>query len=235
MKLSIVIPCYNEAENIPIILKALKNAIKRDDIEVILVDNNSTDNTKSVLEKTLPSFSFARSVKEEKKGYGSAILAGLREARGEYFGWTHADLQTDPRDVILALKIIEETSDKDIYVKGKRKNRPFFDQILTFGMTIFEFLYLGYFIPDINGQPNVFPKGFFESWKNPPGDFALDLYAFCKAKKNGISIIRFGVGFPKRLYGKSSWNTGIRSKWKLIKRTITFSASLKKSILPDDS
>ena len=45
MKLSIVVPCYDEAENIPLILKRFGEVIKRDDIEVILVDNGSRDSS----------------------------------------------------------------------------------------------------------------------------------------------------------------------------------------------
>lgn len=43
MKLSIVVPCYNEQENIPLLLKRFEEVIKREDMEVILVDNGSTD------------------------------------------------------------------------------------------------------------------------------------------------------------------------------------------------
>ena len=43
---------------------------------------------------------------------------------------------------------------------------------------------------DINAQPNLFPKSFFNSWTNPPFDFSLDLYVFNKAKKQKLNIIR---------------------------------------------
>jgi hypothetical protein len=50
------------------------------------------------------------------------------------------------------------------------------------------------------------------------------------AKKIKLNIIRFDVMFPDRSYGSSSWNTGIVSKWKFIKRTIQFSMKLKKGL-----
>lgn len=56
MKLSIVVPCYNEEENIPLILERFGEIMTRDDIEVILVDNGSTDNSAQVLARLLPSF-----------------------------------------------------------------------------------------------------------------------------------------------------------------------------------
>lgn len=81
----------------------------------------------------------------------------------------------------------------------------------------------------ISTRSLIFSTGvFFESWSNPPYDFALDLYAFYMAEKQNISIVRFPVLFKKRIYGESHWNNNLYSKWKFIKRTISFSYSLKK-------
>ncbi len=231
MKLSIVIPCYNEAENIPLILSRFCSAIKRNDVEVILVDNNSKDNTKQTLAEFLPKYKFARSVFEPEAGYGSAVLAGLRSAGGEYVGWTHADMQTDPADVIRALDIIEKAGNPgNVYVKGSRRGRPLADSFFSFGMGIFETLYLGRALFEVNAQPNIFHRSFFEEWQNAPKDFALDLYALYLAKVNELELIRFPVFFPKRIHGESSWNTGLASRLKFIKRTIKFSRELKKKL-----
>lgn len=232
MKLSIVVPCYNEAENIPLILKRFDDVIKRDDIEVILVDNKSKDDSLKVFERLLPKYKFAKLVKaHEMQGYGYAILSGLSSAKGEYIGWTHADMQTDPNDVIKALEIIESKEDSSkIYIKGHRKKRPIFDQFFTSGMSLYESIYLGENLNDINAQPNIFHKSFYEVWENPPQDFSLDLYALYKAKKNDLEIIRFDVIFPERVHGESSWNNGLGAKWKFIKRTVKFSRTLKKEL-----
>lgn len=230
MKLSIVVPCYDEAENIPLILKRFDDVIKRDDIEVILVDNGSTDCSPEVLKKLLPNYSFARTIRVEvNQGYGYGIIQGLKVCQGNYIGWTHADMQTDPADLIRALDIIEKKENpENIYVKGNRKGRPFFDQFFTTGMSIYESFYMKVKLYDINAQPNVFSRTFFETWKNPPKDFSLDLYALYMAQKAKLQIERFDVVFPERLHGASHWNDGFRSKWKFIKRTLDFSKKLKK-------
>ena len=232
MKLSIIIPCYNESKSIPLILSRLDEVIKRKDIEAVLVNNGSGDTTKEVLDELLPKYPFARTVHlAVNKGYGFGILSGLKVATGAYIGWTHADMQTDPNDVIKALEIIENKFDgENVYVKGDRKGRPFFDQIFTSGMSLFETIYLGEKLWDINAQPNIFHCDFFASWENPPHDFALDLYALYMAKKQKIKVIRFDVLFPERIHGSSSWNTGFAAKRKFIKRTLDFSAKLKKSL-----
>ena len=231
MKLSIIIPCYNEEKNIPLILSGFREVIKRGDIELIIVNNGSEDGSRGVLVDLLPQYPFTRSVEiKVNQGYGFGILAGLKEAKGEYIGWTHGDMQTPPSDAIKALEIIEKAGNpKKIYIKGQRKGRPIFDNFFTLGMSIFESLFFGKLFYDINAQPNIFHRSFFESWSNPPYDFALDLYAFYLAKKQGIPMMRFPVLFLKRIYGESHWNKNLYSKWKFIKRTIDFSVNLKKS------
>ena len=231
MKLSIVVPCYNESKNISLILSRFNEVIDRNDIEVILVNNGSTDDSDAVFKTTIPDYPFARVVKVENNiGYGFGVISGLEQAQGEYIGWTHADMQTDPKDVIKALEIIESQSESEVYVKGNRRGRPFLDQFFTSGMSVFETLYMGEKLWDINAQPNIFHNSFFKQWENAPHDFALDLYALYYAKKLDIKLIRFDVLFPERVHGSSSWNTGLKSKWKFIKRTFDFSLKLKKSL-----
>jgi polyisoprenyl-phosphate glycosyltransferase len=230
-KLSIILPCYNEVDNLELILNRFNEVITREDIEIIVVDNGSNDGTDELLSRLLPKFPFARRIRIcLNQGYGSGILAGLKEASGEYMGWTHADMQADPLDTMKALKFIEENNEPDnIYVKGIRKGRPLTDRFFTLGMSVFETMYLAAPLRDINAQPNVFPRAFFETWKNPPHDFSLDLYAMFTAHKQGLDMVRFPVDFSKRKHGVSKWNTGLSSRLNMIKRTFAFSAGLKRN------
>lgn len=230
MKLSVVVPCYNEEENIPLILERFHDVINQEDVEVILVDNGSTDGSGEVISELLPRYPFAKTVKVPvNQGYGYGILQGLKECRGEYIGWTHADMQTDPADVFRAFALIEREKGL-VFVKGNRKGRPFFDVFFTIGMSVFETCYLREKLYDINAQPNIFPKVFYEGWENPPHDFSLDLYALYMARKKGLKVVRFAVNFPKRVHGSSKWNTGLAAKWKFIRRTVAFSVKLKRSL-----
>ena len=229
MKLSIVVPCYNEEQNIPLILKRFGEVIK-EEMEVILVDNGSTDDSAVVLADLLPEYAFARSVRVEvNQGYGYGILRGLKECKGAYIGWTHADMQTDPADILKAMDIIEKEKGL-IFVKGNRKGRPLFDVFFTAGMSLFETCYLHTKLYDINAQPNIFPRVFFDEWKNPPHDFSLDLYALYMARRKNLKVVRFPVLFPERIYGQSKWNTGFKAKWKFIRRTMEFSVKLKREL-----
>ena len=230
MKLSLVIPCYNEGQNIPTLIERLEKVFGSDQHEVILVDNGSTDNTNELIEKLTKKINFIKFHRVEKNiGYGNGILEGLKIARGDFIGWTHADLQTDPKDSLKAIEMIKNNKEK-IFFKGLRRSRKMSDNFFTFSMSIFEFLILGKLMWDINAQPTIFSRELFENWKNAPYDFSLDLFAFYEAKSNKYKIKRFPVFFPDRIYGKSHWNIDFKSKLKFIKSTLDFSFKLRNKL-----
>jgi len=230
MKFSLVIPCYNEAANLPLLLERCKELAVRPDVEVVLVDNGSTDSTTEVLENLLPKYPGCRSIRVEKnQGYGFGIVSGLKAAKGEILGWTHADMQTDPQDALFGLELFGKYGD-EIFVKGRRYGRPFMDVVFTFGMSIFETILLTRPMWDINAQPTMFSRKFFESWTNPPDDFSLDLYAYYQAQRCGLKVYRFPVRFGERAHGVSHWNVNWAAKRKFIRRTVDFSLQLKKKI-----
>jgi len=232
MRFSLVIPCYNEAANLPLLLARCKALASRPDVEVVFVDNGSTDTTAEVFEKLLPQFPGCRSIRvETNQGYGFGILSGLKASKGEILGWTHADMQTDPQDTLIGLDLFEKHN-PDIFVKGLRYGRPFMDFVFTFGMSIFETLLLAQPMWDINAQPTLFSRKFFESWNNPPPDFSLDLYAYFQALCLKRKVYRFPVRFGERAHGVSHWNVNWASKVKFIHRTVHFSLQLRNRILP---
>jgi glycosyltransferase involved in cell wall biosynthesis len=230
MKLSLIIPCYNEAKGLADLVAAIIAAELDDGFEVILVDNGSTDETPKLMAELIAPHGLIRSVRvDENQGYGFGILAGLRAALGDVLAWTHADLQTDPADIKRAAAFYQ--IDSDCFVKGRRYGRPLLDKFFTMGMSFFEMVLLRRFLWDINAQPTVFPRSFFEAWDDPPHDFSLDLYAYYMAKKLGLKICRFPVYFGDRKYGVSHWNVDWKSKVKFIRRTIEFSVQLKKKYM----
>ncbi len=230
--LSVVVPCYNESGSLPRLLESYAHVVERSDIEIIIVNNGSTDSTTQILEEAKNKYPFLKVVTIIKnEGYGHGIVTGLREATGKYIGWTHGDFQTPPEDTMRALHLLEKSSHgENMYIKGRRQKRPLGDVIFTFGMSVFETLLFQKVLIDINAQPNIFPASFLKTWINPPKDFSLDLYSLYMAKKEGLRVVRFPVDFNKRIAGASSWNINWRSKIKFIKRTLSFSFKLRFSL-----
>ena len=232
-KLSLIIPCFNESKNLPTLLSKCKEIFALEkNIEIILVDNGSTDDTSEVLDRISADMSFIRRVKVDiNYGYGYGILAGLSKANGEIIGWTHADLQTEPSDVLIGFDFFQKSSSPELlFIKGKRHNRPILDTFFTIGMALFETILLRRVMWDINAQPTLFHKSFFLNWSSPPNDFALDLYAYYFAIKSGLKIKRFPVHFKKRLHGESNWNFSFSAKYRFIKRTLFYSFKLRRKM-----
>lgn len=229
-ELSIVIPCYNEAGNIPLIIDKLEQVLKNEDpknIEIILVNNGSTDNTKQILDEELKKTSI-NSFKVvdvmPNQGYGYGILAGLEDASGKLLAWTHADMQTDPYDVIKAYKLYMEQNKESLFVKGKRKNRKLLEAFFTWGMQIVSFFVLKTYLDDINAQPKLFSRLFYENniKGQAPNDFSLDLYTLYQAKRNDYQILTMPVYFNKRIHGEAKGGGSWKTKIKLIKRTFAY-------------
>lgn len=209
-------------------LKRCTEITINEEFEVILVNNGSTDNTHEILEQLIPKYPGCSVVNvQENKGYGFGILAGLNSAKGKILAWTHADMQTDPKDSLLGLDIFDKYG-TDILVKGSRYGRPLGDTIFTVGMSIFETLLLRKRMWDINAQPTMFSKDFYETWSSAPHDFSLDLFVYFKSLKDKKLVYRFPVKFGERAYGISHWNVDFKSKLKFIKRTISYSFKLRK-------
>ena len=229
MKLVLVIPCFNEAANLPLLVPRCVALTEVCDARVILVDNGSSDETPQVLDALLGKHDHVSSVRVDvNRGYGHGILAGLKASKGDVVGWTHADMQTDPMDASVGLQKFREADDPArLFVKGKRYGRPAGDQLFTIGMSVFESLLLRTWLWDINAQPTLMPRRVFDAWNDPPDDFALDLFAYHFARSNGCSVVRYPVKFGERAHGSSHWNVDCRAKVKFIRRTIDYSFRLR--------
>jgi glycosyltransferase involved in cell wall biosynthesis len=230
---SLVIPCYNEADNLPKLINRCDNLIStRQDLEVILVNNGSIDSSAAIFSRHIDTEKNARLrvvTVEKNQGYGYGIVYGLHATRGMVIGWTHADLQTDPADFLRAINLYESLEQTNAYIKGKRKRRSLFDQIFTTGMTFFEYGLLGHWMDDINAQPNLFSRSFFKSLESPPKDFSLDLYFFFSALEQRLPLYRFEVVFGSREHGVGN-NENFISKICYSLATIQYSLGLKKSM-----
>lgn len=105
-ELSIIIPSYNELNNLKNLIKKTNSILQKNrNVEIIIVDNGSTDDSKHFIENNKKFFSKIKFVRVKKNnGYGYGIKYGLKFATGKIISWTHADLQFDINDIIKSLK-----------------------------------------------------------------------------------------------------------------------------------
>lgn len=134
-KLSLVIPVYNEEENVKLLVEAIEEALGDFEYEIILVDDFSTDDTRNTV-KGLDNPNVV--LIEMKKNYGqsSALQAGIDYAQGDYVITLDGDLQNDPSDIPMMLDLLQE-GDWDVVtgIRDKRKDsliRTFPSKIANF-------------------------------------------------------------------------------------------------------
>jgi len=96
MKMSIIVPTYNEAENIKKLIPVVDSVLKDYDHEIVVVDDNSPDLTAKVAKKLAEEYPVKVVVREKKLGLASAIVYGFRNANGDVLGVIDADLQHPP-------------------------------------------------------------------------------------------------------------------------------------------
>ncbi len=228
LKLSLIIPCYNESDNIKLLIDRISKIEYFID-EIILVNNGSTDTTGIIAEKLIYGKSNYKLINIEiNVGYGDGIMSGVREASGDIIAWTHADLQTDPQDVIDAFNAYVNYPDfKSSIIKGKRIKRNFFDFFFTYCMSLLSSFLLKVKVSDVNAQPKMFHRNFLNRLKNYPKDFSLDLYLLYIAKINHYKVYEHPVYFKKRMLGMSKGGGTILGKIYLIKNTINYILNLK--------
>lgn len=215
MKYSIIIPCYNEEENIENLINLLLSYKISYDIEWVLVENGSNDNTRVLLEKKCKNIRNLKLVYINKnKGYGYGIIKGIENSSGDYIGWLHADMQVSPEFMFQFIQLNETKKEYKILYKGNRKNRNFIDNFFTFSMSIFATLLFQSYLYDIGAIPVLFDKSLIKNSKNFPNDFSIETYIYYIAKKRKYKIIRSPVYMKRREKGCSSWNRGFISKIK---------------------
>lgn len=231
VRFSIVLPCYNEGDNLPLLLQRYLKVWQDLPTELILVNNGSTDHTAEVLERELsrPEFGFARTViVPQNRGYGHGIYTGLRAARAELVGSSHADMQCDPADLFTAYhKLTAEPDPTRALVKGKRAGREFGASLVTNAMALLASTVLFTKLTDINAQPKVFHRSHLERLTHPPDGFEFDLYVLYKARGAGLKILTVPVVFGERAHGRSKWAFSVFSRYRAMWTTMIYILRLR--------
>lgn len=236
MKYSIILPCYNEEENLEKLVNIIKKFPKKYQAEFILVENGSKDNSRELFEKKLEfDDNYIKKVYvNENQGYGYGIIQGLKVAKGEYVGWLHSDLQYNPLDLQSFFDYIENNNDKKLLMKGKRKNRTIIEYIFTFGMGLYDSLIFKKRMKNVMSMPVIFNKELLDYLDNFPYDYSIDIYIYALALKKKYLVKHLPIYLKNREKGVSSWNTGFVSRIKQSIKMMKASKRVKKMLVSVD-
>jgi glycosyltransferase involved in cell wall biosynthesis len=122
--LSLVIPCYNEQENVPTLLQRVEASLSKigKPFEVVMIDDGCTDETPKMLAEAMKQKPWLRVIKLAcNSGQSAAFEAGFEAARGELIATIDADLQNDPEEIPRLLSLLDEH--KVDMITGWRKER----------------------------------------------------------------------------------------------------------------
>lgn len=218
IKLSIILPCYNEEQNILHIYKEILdiNFNKNEIFEIIFVENGSTDNTEKEIKSVIDNNNSKKNnilfkvVKLTKNvGYGGGIKKGLESANGEFIGWAHADLQSPLEDLYKLYRLMN--NDKNSFGKGKRINNRGYDGVVSRFHEKCASLILGQRMREINAQPKIFHRSVIKYFKKIPTDWTvIDTYVYYISLKEKINIYEINVIFRNRIYGHSKWKNNYK-------------------------
>ena len=222
MKLSVVIPVYNERKTLDELISRVE-AVNLEK-EIIIVDDASTDGTRDLLKKYEEREKFKVIYQSRNAGKGSALRAGFDKAEGEIIIVQDADLEYDPKEYPLLLKpIIDGRAD---VVYGSRflggTHRVFFfwhyvgNKVLTTLSNMFTNLCL----TDMETGYKVFRKTVLDSFVLKCNRFGFEPEFTCKVARNKFRIYEVPISYSGRGYEegkKINWKDGVAALWFLFR------------------
>ncbi len=229
MKLSIIIPCYNESETLERTIERVVAAplLPGWEKEIIIVDDGSKESTKNILARLearaaqgeFPSVTgFSVVYKKQNGGKGSALKEGFQYARGEYILIQDADLEYDPYEYPRLLAPIRKGEARVVFgsrVLGKNavslRSYHFYGGLMV--SRFFNFVFRTHFT-DVATCYKVFPKTFIPKLvSEPSNDFVFDIIELTRVLSSEEKVLEVPITYKPRTFEegkKINWRHGMR-------------------------
>lgn len=223
MKLSIIIPCYNEQKTISVILDKVRN-LKDYDKEIIVVDDCSTDGTKEILKKLENSTEIKILYNDKNRGKGYCIKKGIDSSTGSVLIIQDADLEYDPNDIPKLINPIKNGNADVVYgsrFAGSEEKRVLFywhslgNKFLTTLSNMFTNLNL----TDMECCYKAFKSKIIKDINLKENRFGFEPEITAKISKKDIQIYEVGIKYFGRKYSegkKITWVDGFRAIYCII-------------------
>lgn len=228
MKVSIVIPCFNEAETIENIVQAVLS-VPLTNREIIIVDDSSTDGTKEILSTKIKDLVDKIILHESNQGKGAALRSGFANVTGDVVVIQDADLEYNPQEYPILLQPILDGKADVVYgsrFQGGQAHRVLYfwhyvgNQILTLLSNMFTNLNL----TDMETGYKAFRIEILKQIKIEENHFGVEPELTAKFAKLGCRIYEVGISYNGRTYKegkKINWKDGVQALWCILKYNLT--------------
>jgi len=219
-ELSVVIPCYNERETIrSIVDRVLATGY---DMEVVIVDDGSTDGTRELLPE-LKDPRIQVYFQPHNMGKGAALQRGFKEAKGSYVVIQDADLEYDPADYGVLVEPLRaglcDVVYGSRYATGWRGKSPFWHYLVNWFITTFGNLVNDLDLTDMESCYKCFRRELIQSIPLKSNRFGFEPEVTAKLSRRGVRIHEVPISYNRRTFDegkKIGWRDGVAALWHII-------------------
>jgi glycosyltransferase involved in cell wall biosynthesis len=224
MKLSIVIPCYNERSTIQEIVTAVKNSPVPDK-EIVIVDDCSTDGTRDVLKTQIAPQVDKIVYHELNQGKGAALRTGFKHVTGDVVVVQDADLEYDPQEYERLLEPIRAGKADVVFGSRFISDRPhrvvyFWHRVGNHVLTLFSNMFSNLNLTDMETCYKMFRREIIQSIDIEESRFGFEPEITAKVAALKCRIYEVGISYYGRTYDegkKIGWRDGVRAIYAIVK------------------
>ena len=226
MKLSIVIPVYNEKNFISEIVERVRKVSLQDvEKEIIIVDDFSTDGTRDILQRDLEPLVSKVIYREKNQGKGAALRAGFQQVTGDIVIIQDSDLEYNPAEYPKLIQPILENQADVVYGSrfiGSEPHRVlyFWHYVGNKFLTLLSNMFTNLNLTDMETCYKVFRTEVLDSVKIEQNRFGFEPEITAKVSKGNWRIYEVGIAYFGRNYSegkKINWKDGLQAIWCILR------------------